>query len=256
MLGVGEAFDHALYLLRDNGRVVLWAILLFVVPSQVVCDWAGGMLVGAALGLDELPAEFSGFAPGLIYAAFYAVVEGAVVATFFEASLCVYLAHRYLGAPMGVRGAVKATLRRSLTLVSIHLLFYPVFLLGYTFCVIPGIALYSLFFLRIPVFMLEGQGPVRGMVRALTLFPSAWVAIVCGMATMSIYPLFFGDLTGLVPVPMVASVLSAFLMGLVQSFEVALTVVLYFSARSRREHIDLDLLAQHADGADSTAPVL
>lgn len=256
MLGVGESLDHALYLLRDNGRVVLWSILLFIVPTKILCDWTSGALVAVTTGFEEMPAEVSGFIPGLVYLGFSTLIEGAVVATLFEATLCIYLGHRYLGTPLTVGAALRRTMSRAWVLIPIHMLFYPLFIAGYMVCVIPGVALYSLFFLRIPVITLEGQGPVRGMARAAVLFPSAWAAILCAMTLMTVSQLFIGDLSGLTPFWLVDTALRAVVMGLTQCFEVALTVVLYFSARSRREHIDLDLLAQQADGADSTAPVL
>jgi len=165
----------------------------------------------------------------------------------FEATFCYYLAHDYMGSHRTVRASFARALSMAFRLIPIHMVFYPIYYGLDMLCMAPGILIYAMFFLRIPVMVLEDGRPVASFSRAVRLLYGYWhVAILAVIVLVTVYlPL---DLfTGLGDMPYVGPFVDSTLVNLTDSFEVAVFTVMYFSARCRNEHLDLDLLARDVD---------
>jgi len=175
-----------------------------------------------------------------------------------------------LGRPVTIVGVLRETLAKYLPLLGLVGIFYLLaivwvvaFVLGVILLVVPGLIVIALgayflvrWFLVVAAMMAEDIGPIRGMRRSWALVGGMWWRtagiIVVLLILQSIVNVALGLLVQIIvsvglsgDLRLALSAVASTLLGAIVSpiFTIGL-VLLYFDLRTRKEGLDLDLLAR------------
>lgn len=261
-LGVGGILDHALVLWKQNMGVLLVTAICIVGPldyaGEVLAQWVYDLVF---VRLVDMPPELRSFlSTSTMYAVY--IVRSAAVYTLYEATCNHYLGLRYMaGRHEGASTSFWYSFRKiwglSGRLIPIHLIFYVVHYALSMLCIVPGQAFYALLILRVPVMALEEEGPVRGFKRAMALIRGQYLVSLALMAMLFSVSIATESLSSTLTVPYLGAAFGYGVSQIAVTLEVVITTVFFFSARSRMEHIDLDLLAREVDiGVADDRPIL
>ena len=262
-LDFARYFDHAIGVLRELFRPVLFAFLVIALPPMLVY-FAIDLVMGFSQGLyaDSIegmtPEAFMAFwIRGMTATSAYTVLYQLIM--IFLCSVVSYMVGMYyLGQSMRLGESMRFTLARFIPLVIAHILYMVAFTVGMIFCVIPGIYLGVIFYIFVPAILFENAGPLEALRRSSRLVLQGEFLRI----------LFIWLALGLLGLPMAVFefiALNAAMQHLMQSvvgvvlqlFAAALVTVVYFSLRCKHEALDLEILANHIDlEAAEEAPAL
>jgi len=244
-MSFSEILDTGFRLLRDHFVVLLGIGFVLYGPMALIGE--------AALDLNQ-----SG-RTGLALAAYsLLLVLFALFAPIVQGAMTLAIAERYLGGQMGFVESYRGSLRRTLALVGTYLLLGLGTIAGFILLVIPGFYLIVAWMLTSQIVMLEEiAGPsalgrswrlLKGnMLRALGV--SVVAALIMGLLTASLQFLLSG-------VAVVGSIASAIAQSASLIYYTAVSVVLYFDLRCRKENFDIEMLAQAVEAADAPSGAL
>lgn len=258
---VSDILDGAFKLLKGNLRTIAIVAAVFVVPVQLLAG-----LVQRASGLPNLLRTFSdptaaqasnGTDGSVIVASAVVTLLGLLTAPFIAGAISRVVSASYVGAEEAPKAALAATMRRTWPLLASFVLVHVLEAIGGVLCILPGLAVMTMFVLVAPAIVIEGLGPIRGMKRSWQLVKGRFWATL-GIALLA--GLLANIVTSAVTVPFtvgsailgssgwIISAVGGVLAGLIARPFVAVVATLqYYDARIRTEGFDLQMLVAKLD---------
>ena len=266
-LGVGEILDVSIKIFLRNAVTFFKTVAVVVVPVQLLLI----VVLSSALPDTTLlqpqfgpnpKAPFEGLEPaeiGASVAAFALAALANVIATVLAAAACFKgVSDAYLGAEPTWRNSLGFARDRLGSLLWLTLLGTLLVILGFVALIVPGIYLGVAYSLATPVLLFEGVRGRKALGRSLRLIRHRWWptfgAIFLGFLLAGVVSGVVGGLFGVlvltsagdsvfgaVTLNQVGAALGAVL---ATPFQAAVTAVIYFDLRVRKEGFDLELLSQ------------
>jgi hypothetical protein len=258
-MSVGDVLDGAFKLFKANVRTLLLVVASIVVPLQLLSAFlVRDQVSPGILNVFRDPTiaqDQAAFSLGDLGGSIITVMLGLLTAPLIAGAVSRVCAASYLGQPIGPADALKTTLRRLPALLAASFLVGLASVVGFVFCLLPGIALTVLYTVVTPAMMIEEIGPIDGMRRSWRLVkPRFWG--VLGIVVLAwVISAFVGNLLGGAP-SAVGTLLGGSLawlwiaVGAVLSSLVSAPItaivdtLLYFDGRIRNEGFDLQVMAQ------------
>ena len=241
-LSLGRVLDESIDLVKHHG----WpAFVVGILPLMPLMAVIGVLRVDLFRG-TLVPISYAYFVDMLVYMIYKAFLDLPLAA-----GMLYVLATAYLGRRASIREGYRHAFACWLAIAPIYLPLSMVIYAGYTLlCYGPGMLVVLAIYFHLPVIALERAGPftalgrniglLRGRILVIGLVILAEVLIIAGLRSA----------TYAVGSPYVGSVLSLLVVAPVTLYFAAVVVVMYISARSRHESIDLQILAD-AIGAEA-----
>ncbi len=253
-LSIGGILDHTLYLIRDRFGFILLAILIFQVPFNLLTFG-----VAVWMGLEAIDPMVPN--PGEMFTLYGAYgISGAlntlVVMPLMTGTIIHGIATHYTGSPSTIRQSLRHAVSRWVYFAIAHILFTIGVVLGMFMCIIPGFFLQFYWILFQPIVVLEDAGPVKALIRSGELI---WGMMAIALVLYLCVSLFYLPLTMIAvifPGAFAQFVASHLASGFAGAANAVMITVLYCSARARKEHLDLDLMADRIAPAVSAEPAL
>jgi hypothetical protein len=264
-LGIGEILDVGIKITTHHFWTLARAVLVVVVPLQLIASIIDlSAADGALSGADE---DFGTTEFGttdvdatdvwtFVAATLVALVLGLLAQTIATGACFKAVADAYLGREPSWRRSLAEVLRRLHSIVWISVLTYVLGGLGLLLCILPGIWLFISWTVAVPAFLTEGIKGRRALGRSFRLVRHFWwrtfaivvlgallAGIVAGALGAALGALAFTSDSDVTIV--VANFFAQVVAGtLTTPFIAAVTIVLYFDLRVRKEGFDLALLAE------------
>jgi hypothetical protein len=260
-LGVGEILDVAIKAYTANARTLIAIGAIVGVPFELLsgviqlstvssADQVGGSLMAGSGGsVDYSRARIAGVVVTLLIGFFVSLV--------LTASTVKAVSDAYLGNVPNVRDSILFALRRIRSLIWLYFVLGVGLALAAIALVIPAIWLYVSWSVATPVLLLEDVRGTAALRRSFRLVRRRWwpaagvllmAFVIVGVAEfviaglLAVIPLAVDDSSVLLAV--VASTISSVLVAAaVKPVQAAITTILYFDLRVRKEGFDLSLLA-------------
>lgn len=270
-LSLGEILDTAVKICLAQWRTLLRAVLVVVVPVQIVTaivnadytlssfEFDASSTRSAEDSLDELNQYLGGLAISTLLAL---CAIGLATAACFRA-----IAQTYLGEPIDWRSSLSYALDRWRSLLALVLLYVLGVGLGAVLFILPGVWLFVAWAAAMPVLLVEGLRPRQALDRSFALVKGRWWRtfgtlvigfILAGIISALMQGVFVIALTATDDDALVI-VLSALagIVGMAVStpLQAAILTVLYFDLRVRHEGFDRAQLAREI-GADEPLGLL
>ena len=251
-LGIGEVLDVALKIVWRNAATLFKIVVFVVFPVQVI---------SAIIQLSAIPEkdEFENTDIAALVGAFTVTgILGWVASTLAAGACFRAIASAYLGERTHWRASLEFALRRLRSIIWVTLLGGLAAGLGLILCIIPGVYLWVVFSLAVPVLLTEDKrgtkalGRSRDLVRgywwrvfAIVLLGTILAAILGGVVEGLLGAVSGFDTTPTDATSAVLSVVAGTISDVLTTpFTAAFVTVLYFDLRVRKEAFDLQLLAE------------
>jgi hypothetical protein len=267
-LGIGEILDVAMKIVWRNAGTLVRAVLVIVLPVQIVSTIITQSSVPKGWTVSASPIGFAQPQPGQTITGAQATtlftglgIAGllTVVAGLLASGACFRaIASAYLGEPTNWLDSLRFAARRFGPLVWLTFLSFLFALLGFVACVIPGIYLWIGFAVAVPVLLTENLRGTKALGRSRALVSGSWWrvlgvimlgAILTSIVAYALIGIVFaatsidsGSNTIVVAVEKIVS--GTISSAITTPFVAAFTAVLYFDLRVRKEGFDLQLLAE------------
>jgi hypothetical protein len=274
-LGIGEILDTGLKIYRANAATLIKLVLVVVAPVTAL-----GELVTASADSADPSVSFDQTSGEvvvhddlwtLVAATVVVVLLGLLAGVLATGACFKAVADAYLGQTTDWRRSLGFATRRLGSIVWITVLSAVVAVLAALACILPGVWLWYAFGVAVPVMLTEGLRGRKALGRSYRLVRHRWWSVFAALAlAFLLASILEGVLVGLAAAVGFASPESIgayfvdFLAQTVASalttpFTAAVTVVVYFDLRVRKEAFDLELLAQQLGvepPAGSTPPII
>jgi hypothetical protein len=264
-LSLGEILDVAVKICLAHWRTLLKAVLVVVVPVQII-----GTLVNADYTVqqfdfntsptqrtEETVEQLNQYLGGLAVAT---VLQG--LAVLLATAACFRaIAQAYLGERTDWHSSLMYALRLTPSLLLVTLLYALGVLLGFVMFVLPGIWIYVAWAFGTPVLLVEGLRGRKALGRSFRLVKGRWWrtfgVLVVGfilaaiVSTVAQAVFLIGIVVGEdndVLVLVLSAIAGSVGLAVTTPFQAALLAVLYFDLRVRKEGFDLELLAREIGG--------
>jgi hypothetical protein len=272
-LDLGGTLDTALKIVTRNARTLVLAVLVVVVPLEVlslVIAESTTRVYDVASGFGLAGDTHAVYADEGAYAAGQAAITILAVLTSLLATVACFkaVAEAYLGRVPTPGSSLRFAARRLpaalwMTIVMVILL-VPAFLA----LVVPGIWLAIAFSMGLPVLLTEDERGFGALSRSFNLVKGHWWRV---FLTLLVAYILVAVVQGIVTAVLIALATSAFdsgsftahalatiarIIGLAITTPVlsAVTAILYFDLRVRKEGFSLDLLADRLGDSGPPAP--
>jgi hypothetical protein len=258
-LGIGEVLDVALKIVWRNAGTLFRIVFFIVFPVQVL---SAIIELSAVPNTDDISSGDENFTSADFAAVVGAFVVAGVltwVASTLAAGACYRaLASAYLGERTSWRASLDYALKRFRSILWVTVLAGLAALGGLVLCVLPGVYLWVVFSLAVPVLLTEDLRGRKALGRSRALVQGYWwrtfAILLLGTILAGIVSSVIGGVVGAasgvgeVPTDVTSAVLSV-VSGTVSDvistpFTAAFVTVLYFDLRVRKEAFDLQLLAE------------
>jgi hypothetical protein len=261
---VGEVLDAAIKIYRSNAADLMKAVLLVVAPVQVlsalvrISGTSSDILHTTSSGLPGGPTSVEFDAPALIglVVATVAVILLTVVAWQLATGAALKaVSGAYLGDRPDWRQSLRFAFDHLGPLLWLALLHGVLVLLGFLACAVPGVYLAAAWAVAVPALLLEDHRGLAALRRSRHLVRGRWgptfvllllVFLVAGVVQAVLTGLLMGVASGGGDASraVLSAIAAAASSTLTTPFIAAVTLVLYFDLRVRREGFDLELLAR------------
>jgi hypothetical protein len=239
-----EVLDTGFRLIRDHFALLVGIGLVLYGPLAIAQELLAGV---------QSPEDANATA---MIVAFLFILGFVALSPIAQGAMTLAIGDVYRGRTMAMGDAFRGGLRRALPLVGTYLLYTLGVAIGIVLLVLPGIYLMVAWMLTTQVVMLEGlAGPAalgrsrellkEHMLRALGIFIVAGIIVSVLQVGLDLV------LSG---IPVVRGVVSAIVQSVGLAFLTAVSVVLYFDLRCRKENFDLEHLARLVESGSPTAP--
>lgn len=244
-MSFSEVLDTGFRLIRDHFALLVGIGLVLYGPLAIAQELLVGVENQAPAEMN-LPSVIVGMLLVLSFLALTPIAQGAMTLAIGDV---------YRGNTMAMGDAFRGGLRRALPLVGTYLLQSLGIVVGLVLLVLPGLYLMVAWMLTTQIVMLEGlAGPTalgrsrellkEHMLRALGIVIVA--GVIVGVLQVGLDLLLSG-------IPVVRGVVSALVQSVGLAFVTAVSVVLYFDLRCRKENFDLEHLARLVESGSPTA---
>jgi hypothetical protein len=268
-LSLGEILDVAFKICLTHWKTLLKAVLIVVVPMQILTTILTADYTIDSLDMDtaQTPEEsldqLNQYLGGIAVAS---VLQ--VVATTLATAACVRaIAQAYLGESTDWRASVSHALRRLPALLLVVLLWGVAVLVGTVLFIAPGVWLFVAWGFGLPALLVEGKRGTKALGRSFGLVTGRWwrtfgvlvlgflIAMLISMMVQLVFliGIFIGADNHTLVLTLDA-IAGAAGLAATTPFQAALLTILYFDLRVRKEAFDLELLAQDIGGSVGAAP--
>ena len=259
-LGVGEILDAGIKIYRRRFGTIVRAVAAVVVPVSIVSGIVG---VSAATNNSTSDADFSGSDAALLGAFVVVGLIGVVASQLATAASFQIVSGDYLDTSPTWQESLRAALRKLHSVLWVTVLGGICVVIGAVACIVPGVYLYTMFAVAIPVLLFEDKRGGKALSRSRSLIQGrGWATFAVLIVTAILSSVVRLPLQGIL-LAMVGhgnDVADAFARSLanivstvvVTPFSAAVVTVLYFDMRVRKEGFDLELLARQV-GVDPPA---
>jgi len=268
-LGVPAIIDAAIRLLTRHARTLFVIAAVVMLPisllEYVVGVWASGIVTGAETIPTTTDPEvafrllFESLGP-LVLAGLVAGVIAVLAQLAVQLGSVKAIADIYLGREPQWRESLGYGFRRLPTAVLAFLIALVPLLVGFVLCLLPGIALATLWSLTPVTIAAEGQGAASGLSRSFDLVKKRFWPILGVLVLAVLVTAILSSILGAIAnAAILASgdlqvglqtLLNLIARLVTTPFMVAVLTVAYFDLRIRQEGLDLELLTQRMQ-ADS-----
>jgi hypothetical protein len=269
-LGVGETLDAGLKLFRNRPREMVLATLVPTIPAVIVFVLVQ-MSTGdpqAVFGTDEATGVNTVDGGNFVLYIGGTVVNTIVLLLANNLALAGTMRisiGTYLGEEISWRDSLRFAVSRWKPLTALVLISFVATLASIVACFLPSIWLTGIWAVAVPALLVEGTGPVRSLGRSNELVRGRFWPV---LGTVVLAGLLASVLQGILLAPAIvlqlvqaSIVVTAILTGIGQligsaltlPYTAAVTAVIYFDLRVRKEGYDLELLAQGV-GVDPPPP--
>ena len=267
-LSLGEILDVSIKICLAHWRTLLKAVLVVVVPVEIVstivnADYTVNSMdlsSSSAKTYDQTIDEFNKYLGGFAISSLLQICAVLLAtAACFRA-----IAQAYLGEETDWRSSLSYALHLAPSLLLLLLLYVLGIMLGLVLFVLPGVWLYVAWAFAMPVLLIEGLRGRAALGRSFRLVEGRWWrtfgVIVVGflfaliISTIVQGAFFVGIAVGSdndVLVLVLSAVAGILGLAISTPFQAALLTVIYFDLRVRKEGFDLELLA---DGIGGSVP--
>ena len=242
--GLGDILSAAFEIYKNNAAKLITIVAIVVVPLQFVLHFLTGVAFAAKkeqvvignITVNTVAARSKGIVllAGLVALLIVVVTTSALAAAITRAA-----AQTTIGDPVDVSASYSFGFKRFGTVFGASLLVGLVVAIGFIFLIVPGVYLWTIFAVTIPVVVIEGQGVTGAMSRSSTLakgqfwhvLGTMFVAAILAGIVNSIISLFgghnwflgwiFGSIGSIITAPFTAMV----------------SVLLYLDLRTRAESL-------------------
>lgn len=272
---VGEILDVAFKLYTSHIRKLLIIAAVVFIPIGIIQLFVASgsgftsvdFLDPDALAAGELPSGFTAFIGGTLILSLISLIG----TLFVQGASIKLFAGAFQGIEQSWQESVRFGIDKSLLILGTALLSALGSGIGLIFCLVPGIWLWTSWYVAIPSLLVEGTRPVAALTRSFRLvkqrfWPVLGVGVLAWLISQVVVQLL-GLVVGLVAV--VPSALQAaetgvldggafgasILAGSVASivtvpFLAAVAVAVYFDLRVRFEGFDIEMLGRQSDNLD------
>jgi hypothetical protein len=260
-LSLGEILDVSIKICLAHWRTLLKAVLVVVVPVQIVGTIVNADYTVQSVDLSTSPTQppeetleqFNQYLGGLAIA----TVLQLLAALLATAACLRAIAQAYLGEQTDWRSSLSYALRLAPSLLLLTLLYVLGLLLGFVALILPGVWLSVAWAFATPALLVEGLRGRRALGRSFQLVRGRWWrtfgVLIVGFLLATIVStivqaaflvgIFLGqDNDALVLV--LSAIAGSLGLAVTTPFQAALLTVIYFDLRVRKEGFDLELLAQ------------
>jgi hypothetical protein len=266
-LGIGEILDVGIKIYTRNW-LTLWKIVVFIVlPAEILRNVIQVSATPNGVDLSGGGQGFSGPQPvyvshhdvEVLFVGIGAGVLISFVAGLFAQAACFRaIADAYLGEEARWNSSLRFALRRLPAVIVLALAAGFLEGLGLLACIIPGVYLWTAFYVAIPVLLVEGCGPFRAIGRSRRLVTGRWwttfgVGVVGVLLVWIITTALTSVVVGIALANPARNTATGFILNTLASTiasmlttpaAAAFATVLYIDLRVRKEGFDLFLLAQ------------
>lgn len=246
-LDAGAILDHAVYLYRDHFRLVAEIMGLFLFPMLIAMDWI--LLVFQERVTEAAPTDVAAPLALALVSIVYSMVIQILILPLASGALTYAMASAYMNRPVTARTAIGYALRRAYRLIATAFVAQFIILFGTCLFVIPGIYAQVLFIPLYAIVTLEDCSVRVAFTRCASLMRGERLkgllllfAVLIVSVASGVLDLFFG-------LPYFAFIWADVLQAFAAGLPITAWTVFYFSARSRAEHLDLELAVQRIEEA-------
>jgi hypothetical protein len=270
-LGIGEALDMAIKVYRARFRTLVRAVVMVVAPVQAVAALIQlSVPTSDALRTQSTPGttptfDTSNFV-GYLVATVVVVALQYIAAQLATAASLNVVSSAYLGEDVDWRPSVRFATHRLRSLLWVSFLVTFIAGVALILCIAPGVYLFFSWSMAVPVLLLEDRRGWAALQRSQELVKGRWwhvaACVLLGIILASVVGAAFqGILFGIIQAQQneVVTAVARFVTGtasaaLVTPFSAAVTTIVYFDLRVRKEGFDLELLARSLGAEAPTGP--
>ena len=258
---VGEILDAAIKLYTGNAGTLMGAVAVVVIPLEVV----NGIILASVYNHAGDIATFStagtpttGNGDARLGAQAISLVINLIGNSLVLAACVKAISDAYLGRKPDTRDSLRFGLRRLLPVIVLVVVRIVLNAFAFVLLIIPGIFLYVAWSVSVQAVVIERRGPFRALGRSFWLIRRSWwraaaVLLVAEVVTVVVSALISGLLVAIalsggnpsvgftVLISTLAAIVSAVLL---QPFSAAVSTVLYYDLRIRREGYDVEVMAE------------
>lgn len=272
---IGEILDAAFKLLTSNFRQLVTLAAVILVPVIVLQALAAGRL-GSSTFFDLAATDPAQVDPEALFddltrllgISLLLTVVSLVATAVVQAGSVRLFAHRYQGEDSTWQESLEFGVRKLPRVLLAGILTGLGALIGFFCCILPGVWLYTSWWVTIPALVTENLGATKSMGRSFQLVRSrfwpvlavavlaflidfALQQIVGTIATAAMLPVLAGGSSS--GLPLAVSSLAGGLVSLVTvPFLAAVATVQYFDLRVRAEGYDLEVMARELEDPDAS----
>jgi hypothetical protein len=272
-LDVGQKLDAAIKLTTRNFGPLAGIILLLVGTVQLLTlvvtlsTLPDDYIVDGSFGGGATPDDADDVSAGFWVGQIIVSLLGFLVYFLAPAACFKAIGSAYMGQKPSASESIKYAFSRFHSILWVSILAGLATIAGFILLIIPGIYVWIIFSLAVPVLMLEGLKGTKALGRSNQLIKDHWWQafgfLLVAYLLMFVVSFILGGIFGAVMFATVddESVTAVVLNNVVNllaqvvttPFIAAATIVLYFDLRIRKEAFDLQLLAQSIGGQADTS---
>jgi hypothetical protein len=256
-LSIGELLDAAIKVCTANAGTLLRAVIVVVVPVQILAAIIQISTIDAAsFDSGRITTGDAAYIAGqllvnLLFLVMFLLATGACFRAIAEA---------WLGHRPDWRDSLRFAARHSLSLLWISILYFLAVLVGLFGVIIGAIFLGVAFSVSFPVHFVEDRRGTKALGRSWTLVKGRWwatFAVLFLAALLAVVVQFvMGFIFGLLTVfndsfaffIVISTLATAAALLITTPFQAAIVALVYFDLRVRKEGFDLQVLAERLGG--------
>jgi hypothetical protein len=272
-LNLGETLDASIKIVRARWKTLATVMLVIALPVQI----ASVLIISSTTDVYEAGSGFSSSASNTTYSDEGAYVAGQVALlalsflSYLLGTVACYraIADTYLGRPTSARASLQFAAGRLGPTLWLTIVLVVGLAVGFVALILPGIWLAIAWSVAYPVMLVEGTGGIGALKRSFQLTSGRWWATFGRIAVAYILIMVLSTVAAIVFVAPSAAIVDDTSFGalvlehtgdfivslLTTPFLAALTTLVYFDLRVRKEGFDLALLAERMGGAPAAGPV-
>jgi hypothetical protein len=273
-LNLGETLDAAIKIVRARWRTLAMVMVVIALPLQlldllIVTQTTDTYHVGSGFTTDSAASRTT-YSNRDAFVGGQVLVQLLSLLSYLLGTVACYrvIADTYLGREATAAESLRFAGRRAGATVWLSILLGLGLVGGLILLVIPGVWLAIAWVVAFPVMLVEGTGGTKALRRSMALVKGRWWATLGRLLVANILASVVSFAALIVPLAIVGAVLDDTSFGalllehaanfavslLTTPFIAAVTMLVYFDLRVRKEGFDLALLAERMGGAPAAGP--